>query len=233
MTVAEIRILSGGAAQGLLHALGPAFETGEKCRIAAAFGAVGAMRQRLVEDAPCDLVILTRQLIETLAREGHVDPASITDIGVVATGIGIRTGDAPPAVGTADSLREALRDADAIYFPDAKLATAGIHFAGVMERLGLADDLRARVRSFPNGATAMAAMAAQRGGRPIGCTQVTEIIATPGVTLVAPLPAGLGLDTVYTAGVAARAAAPELARKLAAVLAGTESAEARKTAGFA
>jgi molybdate transport system substrate-binding protein len=59
-------------------------------------------------------------------------------------------------------------------------------------------------------------------GRPIGCTQVTEILATAGVILVGPLPQAIGLETTYTAGICARAASPDLARRLVELLAGAE-----------
>ncbi len=113
-----------------------------------------------------------------------------------------------PPVGDADSLRAALLAADAIYFPDPKLATAGIHFAKVLDRLGIREAVADRLRPYPNGATAMREMASAQG-RPIGCTQVTEILNTPGVTLVAPLPQEFELATIYTAAVATRSASPD------------------------
>ena len=78
----------------------------------------------------------------------------------------------------------------------------------------------------------MRAMAAARARRPIGCTQVTEILNTPGVTLVAPLPKEFELATVYTAGVCTRAALPDQARRLAALLAGGGVREVRERMGF-
>jgi molybdate transport system substrate-binding protein len=78
----------------------------------------------------------------------------------------------------------------------------------------------------------MRELAAARGGRPIGCTQVTEILSTPGAQLVAPLPEGFELATVYTAGVCARAALPGQAQALAALLAGDAARGARERAGF-
>ena len=86
-------------------------------------------------------------------------------------------------------LRAALIAADAIHFPDPGKATAGIHFDKVVDRLGIRSDVQARLRTFPNGASAMRALA-DAGGRAIGCTQATEILATPGVRLVGPLPPG-------------------------------------------
>jgi molybdate transport system substrate-binding protein len=225
-------ILSGGAAQGLVGALAPRFKAETGSDIDATFGAVGAMRDKLLAGAPADLLILTRGTIDGLTRPGHVVPGSAVDIGTVATAIAVRSGDAAQAAGDAVELRAALLSADEVYLPDPRQATAGIHFAGVLDRLGIAAEVAPRLRPFPNGMTAMRALASSTGTRPIGCTQVTEIVATPGVTLVAPLPHPLGLGTVYTAAVCTRAATPDRARVLAALLAGGATQEARRRAGF-
>lgn len=229
----KLTILSGGAAQGLVGALAAAFKARSGCEIDGTFGAVGAMRDKLLGGAPADLLILTRALIDELGAQGHVVAGSAADIGTVLTAVAMRSGEALPDVGDAAGLRAALLAADAIYFPDPKLATAGIHFARVIERLGIAADVASRIKTYPNGATAMRELAAARGGRPIGCTQVTEILSTPGAQLVAPLPEGFELATVYTAGVCARAALPEQASALVALLAGDAGRAARERAGFA
>jgi molybdate transport system substrate-binding protein len=228
----ELRVLSGGAAQGLVGALSPQLEAETGCRIAGTFGAVGAMRDKLLAGTPADLLILTSTLIAELERTGHVDAGSAVDIGIVRTGVAVRAGDPLPPIADAEGLRASLLAADAVYFPEPKLATAGIHFAGVLDRLGIAGALAPRLRPFPNGATAMGELAAAGSVRPIGCTQITEILVTPGVTLVGPLPEGFGLATVYTAGVAARAGLPEAARRLAALLAGEAAAGLRRRLGF-
>jgi len=119
----------------------------------------------------------------------------------------------------ADALATALLSADAIYFPDPAKATAGIHFRNVLERLGILERVQGRIRNYPNGAATMRAMA-EAEGQPIGCTQATEIRATPGVRLVGPLPAGLDLVTVYAGAVDARAADGDAARRFLASLAG-------------
>jgi molybdate transport system substrate-binding protein len=227
-----LKVLSGGAAEGLVGRLAGAFKAETGIAIGATFGVVGAMKAKLLDGMPGDLLILTRALIGELERDGHVVPASAVDIGVVRTGIAVRSGDPAPPVADGNELAAALAAADGIYFPDPKLATAGIHFAKVIEVLGIRHAVQGRLRPYPNGATAMRAMAQTSGGRLIGCTQVTEILATPGVTLVASLPGTLGLATVYTAAVAARAKAPHHARRLAAMLASPAAAALRREAGF-
>jgi molybdate transport system substrate-binding protein len=156
---------------------------------------------------------------------------SAADIGAVETAIAVRTGAAPPPIGNGEELRAALLAADAVYFPDPKLATAGIHFAKVLDRLGVANALAGRLKTFPNGATAMREMA-ESGGRPIGCTQATEILFTPGVMLVGPLPREFRLATVYTCGVTTSAKEPGLAMQLAAMLTSPDAAEGRRKFGF-
>jgi molybdate transport system substrate-binding protein len=229
----QLTILSGGAAHGLVSALSSRFKAETGADIDGTFGAVGAMRDRLVGGTAADMVILTAALIAGLVKDGHVAASSAADLGAVATGIAVRSRDPAPPVGDVEALRAALRAADGIYFPDPKLATAGIHFAKVLERLGIADEVAARLRVFPNGQSAMAALAADAGGRPIGCTQVTEILNTAGVRLVGDLPAELALTTVYTLGICTRAQSPDLARRFAALLTGEDSRELRRKLGFA
>ena len=133
----SVRVLSGGAAQGLVDALRASFESKTGCKIDGVFGAVGAMKARLLAGEPADVMILSRGLIDGLARDGHVVVASVRDIGAVQTAVAVRRGDALPPVGDAGQLRAALLAADAIHFPDPEQATAGIHFAKVIEQAGI------------------------------------------------------------------------------------------------
>ena len=229
----KLTILSGGAANGLVAALAPQFKVETGADIDGTFGAVGAMRDRLVGGASADMLILTSALIAELTKAGHVVAGSAADLGTITTGVAVRSGDPVPPIGDADALRAARRAADGIYFPDPKLATAGIHFAKVLERLGIAGEVAPRLRTFPNGQTAMAALAALEGGRPIGCTQITEILNTKGVALVGNLPDEFALATVYTLGISTRAQSPEVARRFAAMLTGAASRELRRKLGFA
>ncbi|MDT2023199.1 substrate-binding domain-containing protein [Methylocella sp. CPCC 101449] len=228
----SINILSGGAAQALVRVIEPEFRRQTGFDIQGEFGAVGMMRAKLADGYPADLVILTAAILADLAKSGAVLSDTIADIGDVETAIAVREGDPSPAIADGESLRSTLLAADAIFFPDPKTATAGIHFADVIDKLGIAEAVNARLRPFPNGATAMAAMAKASERSVIGCTQVTEIKATPGTKLVAILPPGFGLTTRYTGGVVKGAAASEASRHLLDLLSSDEAADARKQAGF-
>jgi len=228
----SVRILSGGAAQGLVEALLPSFEASTGCKIDGVFGAVGAMKDRLLAGEPVDIMILSRGLIDGLARDGHVVPQSAKDIGAVQTAIAVRSGDPAPTAGSAAELRAALLASDAIHFPDPEQSTAGIHFAKVLRDLGVWDAIADRLRPAPNGATAMRALAASTSRHPIGCTQATEIIATPGIVLVAVLPPGYDLATVYSCAIAAKAGAPVEAAEFMAMLSGDPGRDSRRQLGF-
>ena len=230
--MSSLNILGGGAAQGMVGSLSSAFKALTGLDIAGEFGAVGAMAEKLRGGMPADMVILTSALVAKLAEEKLVVAASMADVGLVETALAVRTGDPQVTVSDAAGLRDALLAADAIFVPDTKASTAGIHVANVLVRLGITEVVAARLRIFPNGATAMRELAASEARRPIGCTQSTEIISTEGVTLSGSLPKGCKLATMYTAGITARAAQVAQAQKLIDLLTGAGQHEQRERAGF-
>ena len=191
-----------------MEALQPSFEARTGCKIDGVFGAVGAMKARLLAGEPVDIMILSRALIDGLARDGHVVAQSAKDIGAVQTAIAVRSGDPAPAVGSAAELRAALLASDAIHFPDPEQSTAGIHFAKVLRDLGIRDALADRLRPAPNGATAMRALAASKSRRPSAARRPPRSSPRPASSLVAALPPGCDLATVYSCAIAAKAAAP-------------------------
>src|SRR6185436_7131351 len=141
-----LRLVSAGAAQGVVAALGAK----HAIEIDGTFGAVGAMLEKFLAGERCDVLILTHPQIEDLARARRVRAETIGDLGAVATSIAVRAGDPAPFISDEAALRSTLRDADAIYLPDPVKSTAGIHFTGVLDRLGLTEALAERVRTFSN-----------------------------------------------------------------------------------
>ena len=228
----SLNILSGGAAQGLVGSLAPAFKAQTGFGIAGEFGAVGAMAEKLRKGTPADIIILTAAIVAKLAEEKLVVTASIADVGLVETALAVRAGDPRVTARDAAALRDCLLASDAIYVPDTVASTAGIHVAKVLAQLGIADEVASRLRIFPNGATAMREMATSDAQRPIGCTQATEIISTTGVTLSGALPPGCELATMYTAGVTTMAAHASQAQELIGLLIGAGQREQRERAGF-
>jgi molybdate transport system substrate-binding protein len=230
--VSRLNILSGGAAQGLVGSLAPAFKAQTGFDIAGEFGAVGFMADKLRKGTPADVVILTAAILARLAEEKLVLPSSISNIGLVETALAVRAGDPKVIVTDAASLRDALRASDAIFVPDTKASTAGNHVAKVLEQLGIADEVASRLKIFANGATAMKQLAVSGAKRPIGCTQATEIITTAGVALSGSLPSGCELSTMYTAGVTTNAANAAQAQILIDLLTADGQRASHRRAGF-
>ena len=227
-----LEILSGGAAEGLIKALAPLFKNQTGWAIAGDYGAVGTMADKLRAGAHADVVVLTTVVLNGLASDHHLRPGAFQNIGLVQTAIAVRAGDSLPRVDTANALRDALLAADAIFVPHTKSSTAGIHFAKILAQLDIADDVAGRLREFPNGATAMKNLAASKDKRPIGCTQTTEILMTPGLHLVGPLPPGCELATMYAAAITAQAQDVPVAQKLIGLLAADEHRDLRMRVGF-
>jgi len=230
--VSRLNILSGGAAQGLVGSLAPAFKAQTGFDIAGEFGAVGLMADKLRKGTPADVIILTAAILARLAEEKLVLPSSMSNIGLVETALAVRAGDSKVVVTDAASLRDALRASDAIFVPDTKASTAGNHVAKVLARLGIADEVAGRLKIFANGVTAMKQLAVSGAKRPIGCTQATEIITTAGVALSGSLPSGCELSTMYTAGVTTNAANVAQAQILIDLLTADDQRASRRRAGF-
>jgi molybdate transport system substrate-binding protein len=223
-----VNVLCAGAAKAVVLRI-----AGQKqLNVEAEFGAVGAMRDRLRQGADCDVIVLTEAMIHDLAEAGEVNQASIFALGSVSTGLASPSDAKPVNVDSPQSLKAVLTNASRIYFPDPERATAGIHFMKVITSLGLADLLCDRFATFPNGATAMRAMADAGDLASIGVTQNSEILYTGGVRLLGALPAPLNLETAYAAAISARAIGSSAALQLMSALSAADGVEALLAAGF-
>jgi molybdate transport system substrate-binding protein len=149
--------------------------------------------------------------------------------------LGVPAGQSVPPLQTAEQLAQALQQSAGIYMADPLKATAGIHFMKVLRELGLDQSLGSRLRPFADGQTAMAAMLADSpsaSGPLIGCTQITEILNTPGIQLVGLLPKQFELATPYWAAVTRGSSQAQAAALMVELLSAPAQAELRKTCGF-
>jgi molybdate transport system substrate-binding protein len=214
---AEIKVLSAGALRPVLPGLAELFqrETGQVVMLA--FGTAGAVRQKTAAGEPADVVIATDIGIDELVRQGHVAAGTRTDIARVGMGVAIRQGTPLPDISSTEAFRQALLAARSIVYNDPAIgATSGIHFAGVLERLGIAEAVKDKTVLWPGG---YAAEAVATGRADLCVHQISEILPVKGVTLVGPLPRDLQKITTYSAGVLARGAMPDAARAFIAFLA--------------
>jgi len=210
--MATIRILSGGAAQAVVERIAAGFERDTGHKIQGEFSAVGAMRDKMVAGEPVDIVILTAPMIDDLIGGGFVAGAR-ADLGRVGTGVAVRAGTPLPDVSSAGAVRGNILAATKIVCPDPAVATAGKVVMGMLDRLGIAAQVKDRIQFFPNGYAAMGWLSASRGTLELGITQMTEIRANKGVTLAGQLPAELQSKAMYAAGLAARSGEAAAARE--------------------
>ena len=227
-----LHVLSAGAVQGLVKAVQARFMEHTGAEIDGRFGAVGAMKEALMSGVPCDVLIVTDAMLRALHGNGAIDGDTSMAVGRVRTGVAVREGETLPALDSAAALKAAFVAAPAIYLPDTEKSTAGAHVASVLERLGLRDAVAAKLAVFANGAAAMTALANRGAPGSIGCTQLTEILATPFLALAGALPDPFDLVTVYCAGASSTANDPGLAASFIAMICGPQTASLRRDSGF-
>lgn len=230
--MATVRILSGGAAQTVVETIAAKFERDTGHGIEAEFSAVGAMRDKMLAGEPVDVIVLTSALVDDLVAKGFVVAGSRADLGRVATGVAIRAGTPVPDVSSTAALRGNLLAATRIVCPDPAVATAGKVVMNAIDRLGIAAEIKGRMRFFPNGYAAMRWLAASAGVLEMGITQITEILPNKGVTLAGPLPDELQMKTIYSAGLSARAQFPDAAKAFLACLTAPTARPVLLAAGY-
>jgi molybdate transport system substrate-binding protein len=230
--VATLNIFSAGAAQAVVAQIAEIFQRETGHQVAAVYGAVGAMHGRVIAGEPADVIILSAALIDDLVQRTIVAHGSRVDLGKVGTGVAVREGVALPDVRTVTALRANMIAATRVLCPDPAVATAGKIVMGLLDRLGIAEQVKPRLHFFPNGNTAMANLAQHGGKLDMGITQVTEIIPSKGVTFVGPLPAEVQTITVYSAGLAAGSSQTELAKAFIERLTGATGRRLLEEAGY-
>ena len=206
---AEIKVLSAGAVRAIVTELAQAFEKETGHKVALAFGTVGVTRQRLAAD-PADVVIMSDVAIDESIKQDRIVSGSRTDIARTGMGVGVRDGTPAPDISTSEAFKQALLAAKSLTYVDpAQGATSGIHLAGVLQQLGIADAMKAKTTLVPGG---YPAELVAKGEVAMVVHQISEIVPVKGVTLVGPLPKDVQKVTVYSAGIATKATAPDVAR---------------------
>jgi molybdate transport system substrate-binding protein len=207
---AEIKVLSAGAMKGIVADLAESFRQETGHTVAISTGTAGEIRQKMTAGDPADVVFVTDAVIEQLAATRVVVADTRSDIARTGIGVAVREGTPPPDISTPDALKQALLAARSIVYVDPAIgATSGIHFVGVLQRLGIAEAVKDKTVLWPGG---YAAEALLKGQAELCVHQISEILPVKGVTLVGPLPRELQKITTYSAALSSRATTPEVGR---------------------
>ena len=211
----EVRVISAGAVKSIVSELAQAYEKETGNKVVMQFGPMGFVRQKLASD-PADVVIMSDTVIEDTIAKGGVTAGSRTDIGRTGMGVGVRDGAPQPDISSVDAFKRALLEAKSIVYVDpASGATSGVHFASVLQKLGVAEAVKPKTTLVPGG---YPAELVAKGEVDLVVHQISEIVPVKGVTLVGPLPKELQKLTIYSAGVAVKSTNADLARGFTAFL---------------
>ncbi|WP_043339004.1 substrate-binding domain-containing protein [Belnapia moabensis] len=192
---APVRLFSTLAVMGLLQEMLPGLEVGTGRLIAADFAPTAALLRRIEASEAADIAILTAEAVEALVAEGRLLPGSRRDLCISLIGMAVRAGAPRPDIATPEACREALLGARSIAY--SRAGASGIFFAGLIERLGIAEAVNTKAIVIPQGLTAELAA---RGEAEIAIQQVSELMAVPGIDIVGPLPEALNTRAVFSAG---------------------------------
>ena len=226
----EIKVLSAGAYLQVLNALTPDFEKRTGHKLVVDRGTVGQLMKRVEDGEAFDLVVVTPAGIEKLVAAGHVATGTATPLARVGIGVMVKEGAARPDVGTVESFKKTLLAAKSVAYIDPKSGgSSGIYTARLLERLGIADQIRPKEKLKQGGHVADLVVS---GEAEIGVQQISEIIPIKGVVFAGPLPKEIQNYTVYSAGVGAKAASAGAARALLETLASPGAAAELKAKGM-
>jgi molybdate transport system substrate-binding protein len=228
---AEIKVVSGGAFKQVLTALAAQYEKESGNKVDVTYQTVG-QHLALIRDGKeeFDVAVLTPEGIDGLAKEGKVVPGTRADLAKVGVGVVVKAGAPLPDISTDDAFKRALLAAKSVAYIDPKAGgSSGIYVAGLLQRLGIAEEVNAKAVLVQGGAVADHVA---DGEAEIGVHQISEILPVAGVTLVGPLPADIQNFTVYSAGIGTAAKDAAAAKSFVEFLTGPHAQPIIKAKGM-
>jgi molybdate transport system substrate-binding protein len=186
-----------------------------------------ALLERLRAGEAADVVILTREGLDEVAREGRVAAESCVDLARSFVGIAVNAGAAHPDISTEAALRTALLGARSVAY--SRLGASGILFAKLIEQLGISSEINARAVIIQQGFTAERLIT---GEADLAVQQISELKQVGGIEVLGPIPCELQIPAVFSAGRMAATTKPDEADRLLRFLASPEVAPALRESGL-
>jgi molybdate transport system substrate-binding protein len=228
---AEVRIFVGGAMTGPVKEAGAAFARSSGHTLVYVSDTTGALQKRLAAGEKADLVVVTSPAMDTLQKDNRVMAGSRVDLARALIGVGVHVGAPSPDLSTPDTFKAALLKARSVsYVNPASGGTSGTYFEGLMQRMGIADAMKAKIVYRTQGSDVADAVA--KGEAELGITFTSELQPNKGVKVAGTLPAAIQLPTIYSAAIATAAGSGDAARAFLRTLAGAEGRAALTKAGL-
>jgi molybdate transport system substrate-binding protein len=224
---AEIKIFTPRALWTVLNEIGPQFERSSGHKLTVTTGIAETLARRIDGGEAVDVFIGPPAQMDRLVQAGKIVAATRT--GVARSGIGVeaRAGAPKPDVSSVEAFKRALLGAKSIGY--LKEGASGIYLAGLLDRLGIAEAIKAKV---VRPETDIVSELVAKGDIELGMVVMTQILTTPGVELVGPLPADVQFYVRWSGGVSANSAAPEAAKELIRLLTGPTALPVLKAQGM-
>jgi molybdate transport system substrate-binding protein len=219
----EITLIAPGGIRAAVEQLIPGFEHKTGHKVKTTFGSGLGTKQQVAKGEPFDVPIVQPPYQEVLGS-GNVVASSAKTLASVSVGVAVRQGAPRPDISTPDAVRRMLLAAKSISYPNpAGGAAAGVSFDETLKKLGIADQMQAKLKRAQGGAGAMAMVA--KGEADIGFTFVSEM-DEPGIDIVGPLPKEISMPTTLVGFVSSHAKDPATAKALLDYLSSPEAAAA-------
>jgi len=227
---AELKFIHSIPIKTAVDELVPAFEKNTANKVSTSAGTSGAVAQR-AQSEPFDVVVTISSQVAELEKQGAIAAGTKKDLAKVGLGVYVRKGAAKPDVSSVENFKQALLKAKSFgYLDPASGAAGGIYVAKLVERLGIADQVKAKTMNSKNPADVFASVAS--GQTDFGIGQLSEIVVDPRVELAGMLPADIQLTTLYAMGVSSKPNDAAAAKALAAFLSDSTSQAVFKKFGF-
>jgi molybdate transport system substrate-binding protein len=195
---ADVKVLSTVGLTPALDELAPTYERGGN-HLVIVYDTIAKLKKRIEDGETADVIILSRPVLDEFAAHDKLAKDSTVNIGMSYVAIGVRVGAPVPDISTPEKLKAVLLAARSISYADPSMGGAsGVYFFRVLERLGIADQMKSKTILVPN---AQAGERVASGEAEIGVAQASEIAAVPGAHVVGPLPGDLNSEIMFAAGI--------------------------------
>jgi len=228
---ANLNVYSTIAMRGALEELVPVFQKETGNTLALTWGTAATLTQRIEAGEPADVAILTRANIDALHRDGKIAPGSDITLAQSTISVAIKSGAHKPDISTPEALKETLLKAKSIaYSNPASGGASGVHFAKLLEGMGIAEEMKGKTKYPPAGGNAASLVAT--GEAELAIQQKPEIMNVAGVDVAGPLPRDLNKVTIFAAGITSNGKNADAAQALLKFLQSPEAAKVFKASGF-
>jgi molybdate transport system substrate-binding protein len=222
-----IKMLSALAMREAYLEFVPQFEQANERIVAITWAGTIDIMKRMEAGEQYDLVIASKGAMADLLNLGKIMQTGLLDVAGSGIGVAVRRGAPRPDISSAESLKRAVIAAKTVGY---STGPSGTYLAGLFERMGIADKIKAKLRSVPSGGTISSIVA--NGEAEIGFQQISELVHAQGIDFIGPLPPVIQYITVITAGIPRNAKNPIAAQALAKFLVGPASKVALERAGL-